>query len=143
MAKVVTVTQNESLGTQDDTTKPAAIVPPPGNSPGGIDLRSIHYKAMNVPILAGENGVEIISAKPPEENGPDKDLVQINRLIKAKIIPSGERLRECLRKVPASDQEIYNKQINSFLAEIFMLEEEYGRPGETSFVNLLQKVVLN
>jgi hypothetical protein len=101
---------------------------------GGIDLRTC-TAARNIGLSAAAD--ELFN------DGAEQEMIQINRLIKAKIIPSSERLRECLSRVPASGQERYLKQMNNFLAEIFMLEEEYGQPSETSFVNLLQTVVLN
>jgi hypothetical protein len=112
------------------------------NSPGGIDLRRINFTVKDTPATVEKN-IELSAAGELFNPGAEQEMLQINRLIKAKIIPSSERLKECLSKVPVSGQSRYIKQMNNFLAEIFMLEEEYGQPSEVSFINLLQTVVLN
>jgi len=111
-------------------------------APGGIDLRAINFTVKNIASTAVTTN-ELNIKNSVLGDGAEQELAEINRLLKAKIIPSSERLKECLRKIPVPNQESYIKQINNCLAEIFMLEEEYAQPSEASFVDLLQTVVLN
>ncbi|GEM_PF-1899710 len=142
MAKVVEVGQGNGQAAAETGTVDAARSLLPGSAPGGIDFRRIDFTVKNMPETgnkktaagAGEGAVDAYA---------EQEMTQINRMIRAKIIPSGERLRECWKSVPASSQQRYIKQINNSLAEIFMLEEEYGKPSENSLVSLLQAVVLN
>ena len=141
LAAVVKVTQDNGQNTLPDTLVNSASAMPQKYAPGGIDFRSIDFKAMSI-SSATEKISENTTDKLPSDSA-EEELVQINRLIKAKIVPSSERLKDVLRKIPAINQERYIKQINNCLAGIFMLEEEYSQPCEASFIELLQKVVSN
>ncbi|MDD5130748.1 MAG: hypothetical protein PHS66_06875 [Candidatus Omnitrophica bacterium] len=111
------------------------------NYPGGIDLRAINLTVQNIPgALVRMNSADRVDFF---GGNVEQEIMQINKLIEAKIIPNGERLKECLRKTSLSNQGAYAKQINNCLAEIFMLEEEYSAPSEASLVDLLQTVVSN
>ncbi|MFA5275349.1 MAG: HEAT repeat domain-containing protein, partial [Candidatus Omnitrophota bacterium] len=93
---------------------------PQGNAPGGIDLRVINFTVKH--ISSGTEKVnEVNTTGISLSNGSGQEITEINRLIRAKIIPSSERLKECLRKIPDSDREAYFNQLNNCLAEIFML----------------------
>jgi hypothetical protein len=126
----------------DATTAKPTLVTPKRNAPGGIDFRSID-SAIRYKASTAENINKLNTADRSLNDGVEQDILQINRLIKARIIPSSERLKDCLRKAPASNQQGYNNQINNCLAEIFILEEEYAQPCDASFVDVLRKVVLN
>ncbi len=141
MEKIIEVTPRDSsvdVETAPEPETPVALA----SAPGGIDLRSIAYKVEEISALKDDSGGSPAAASDSGGN-PEQDLVQINRLIEARIIPSGERLAECLSKIPAQDQERYVRQINNCLAKIFMLEEEYSTPSQASLVKLLEKVILN
>jgi len=111
-------------------------------APGGIDLRAIDFTVKQLPAASGESA-KMKSGDKFLDTGVEQEISEMNRLIKAKIIPSGERLKECLKKIPASDRVAYFNQLNNCLANIFMLEEEYVQPSEASFVDALKIVVLN
>jgi hypothetical protein len=115
---------------------------PPGNAPGGIDFRAINFTVKPIPMVVERNSGLNIADQLLDEN-VKQEITEINRLIKAKIIPSSQRFNECLKRIITSGEGGYFNQLNNSLAEIFMLEEEYSQPSETSFVNLLQTVVLN
>jgi len=112
----------------------------PEESPGGIDLRLINYQSRNIPVSRGV-GNELSPRDQLLDLSVKQEIIQINRLLKAKIIPSGERLSECISKIPVSARRNYAGLINNCLAEIFMLQEEYGQPSEPYFVELLGTVV--
>jgi hypothetical protein len=134
------VTANKAVE-QSAPVKPVPIVPP-GNAPGGIDFRAINFTVKPIPMVVERNSGLNIADQLLDEN-VKQEITEINRLIKAKIIPSSQRFNECLKRIITSGEGGYFNQLNNSLAEIFMLEEEYSQPSETSFVNLLQTVVLN
>jgi hypothetical protein len=124
-----------------DSERSARIIPP-NNAPGGIDFRRINFTPKPMPNITDRNIQLDISSRAFDEVAK-KELSEINRLVKAKIIPSSQRIKECLQKTKALDRQVCFKQLNNSLAEIFMLEEEYQQPSDNSFVNLLQLVVSN
>ncbi|MDD5128615.1 MAG: hypothetical protein PHO40_03060 [Candidatus Omnitrophica bacterium] len=79
----------------------------------------------------------------PLDDNLEEEISEINRLIRSGIIPSSERIKECLKKTTTSDQKDYLDQLNNCLAAIFMLEEKYSQPCNTEFVNTLRSVISN
>jgi CHASE3 domain sensor protein len=126
-----------------ETAVPATVYPAEqANDPGGIDLRAINFTIRNRQMTLSNPGTNPdIKNRIFDNDGVERELIEINRLIKAKIIPNDQRLNDCLQNIPESERVKYTREINNCLAEIFMLEEEYAEPSQASLVNLLQAVV--
>ena len=113
-----------------------------GNNLGGIDFRNIQpviNRVANFKTVIQDSLIQYKFDPIVSEQESEK----INKLIKAKIIPSAERLKEYLETAPGPDN--YDncfKQVNNWLAESFRLEEEYLKPADTSMVAMLQLISL-
>ena len=100
-------------------------------APGGIDLRGI----------SGQIRVSNVSAQEPAPTefaysiGEDKDLLEIHKLLKARITPSYERVWEYARK----SRKNIKKRVGglfSCVSEVFRLEEENGITADRNFLKL-------
>jgi len=60
-------------------------------------------------------------------------------MLDAGIIPNGERLKECLDKIPASGRKGYRERVNNLLADIFTLEERYAQGPTPVFTGILKE----
>jgi hypothetical protein len=109
-------------------------------APGGIDFREINFTVKQTPGVFGG---------PTELKTPDEfsagnigaEMDEIQRLINARIIPSSERINDLLGSLRQTKEKGRFMRVNNFLAEIFVLEEEYSMPCDNSFVDILQKIV--
>ncbi|MDD5116550.1 MAG: hypothetical protein PHW98_05765 [Candidatus Omnitrophica bacterium] len=113
---------------------PISSIPPGGQEAGtlgGIDLRRINSvmagqpKAAEDPALAGETVIP-----------NDEELIQVQRLINAGIIPSYERMREYIGHCGKNVKSRLNR-IFSCVSGIFRLEEENGISADKEFIGLL------
>jgi len=136
------VVQDKEQGSVNNVMAQSATAIPQSNTPGGIDFRATNFTRRNMASTTAENNEPAIK-KSILSDEVEQDLAGITRLIKAKIIPSSDRLRECLNKIPPTDQNKYRQQINNCVTEILMLEEEYSQPSEPFLVDLLQTTALN
>jgi hypothetical protein len=82
-------------------------------------------KASEAPALAGEVVIP-----------NDEELIQVQRLINAGIIPSYERMREYIGHCGKNIKDRLNR-IFSCASGIFRLEEENGVPTDKEFIGLL------
>ncbi|MFA4988885.1 MAG: hypothetical protein WC572_04720 [Candidatus Omnitrophota bacterium] len=110
-------------------------------SPGGIDFRSFNFTTVNMPV--GGIGTRPIKRRGADVSCLEKEIRQIDRLLKAKIIPSGERLKECIESIPGSQRKSYAVRMNSLLAEVFMLQEGYAQASDSAYVELLKEIISN
>ncbi|MDD5115891.1 MAG: hypothetical protein PHW98_02355 [Candidatus Omnitrophica bacterium] len=101
-----------------------------------------HIISANQAQIRGSHHVPGEREKPVNSLSPvEQEISEINRLIKAGVIPSEERIKECLMKTKDSGQKDYLNRLNDCLAAIFMLEEEYSRSADTAFVDTLRSIV--
>ncbi|MFA6358294.1 MAG: hypothetical protein WCY09_06485 [Candidatus Omnitrophota bacterium] len=124
--RIVKVNQNSYPSSADNTRV---------KSPGGIDFRNINF-AVRSSGQVMKNDKQLVSDRLGVSD--DYGVVEINNLLKARIIPSVERLKEYLEK--SSNQTDCLEQVNNWLAESFRLEEEYLTATDSSLIAMLQLV---
>ena len=93
----------------------------PADAPGGIDFRDIAFTVRPA-------GAEF-----------EDEFFRIKKMLDAGIIPNGERLKECLDKIPASGRKGYRERVNNLLADIFTLEERYAQGPTPVFTGILKE----
>jgi len=105
--------------------------------PGGIDFRSLPIITQPMPGIAGGLPQKDISALQL-----DPQWQEIQRMLASGIIPSGERLKECLKShCTKEDMQPEINNILSCIADIFRLEEDKATstdPALRKFLVLLE-----
>jgi hypothetical protein len=106
------------------------------NPPGGIDLRRI-----NTVMTASSKATAEFTPVGETDASEDKELIQVQRLINANIIPSYERIREYIGHC-GKDLKNRLNGIFTCVSGIFRLEEENGVSSDKEFIDLLASLEL-